>query len=416
MSLAENYKAQREELETRAQALIDENKADEAQNVLDEIKKLDEEFENAAKIQANLNSIKDKPAVNFQNIQKPSQKAPVIDNFTHNDVKDEVKLYETAFAKNLMGQPLNTLENEIFDKVNLDFKNAAQTTEQHGVLVPKTVQEKIFRKISELHPVLADVTGFGVKGDLTFIVDEATTDAANKDLWTNEATETPDSKDANFKEITLSGCELVKGTTLSWKLKKMSIDDFLNYVIEKLSEKMGNALAYAFFNGKGKPGDSDSFKAQPLGVITALSKETSTPRIVTYTDTDDLEVKVRNTIAKVKSGYGKLACIYANNDFVWNTLANIKDKNGRAYFVTDYNSGGVGRIFGLIVKEEDAVPNDNMVIGAFKKCYTYNTNEPMSITSQDETRKRQTFYSAYSIIDGAPLDLDGFALLKKAQS
>ena len=416
MKLKEVYLEKRHELETKAQALIDEEKTEEAQRVLDEIKVLDDNFEIQAKAQANLNALKEKPVLNLQNVSHPKNPGQKIDTFAAPDPVDEAKVYEAAFAKNLMGRALNTRELEIFDKINLEFKNATQTTEQHAVLIPKTVQEKIFRKIGELHPVLNDVSGFNVKGDLPFLVDKETTDAANKDLWTDEGTETPDKKDADFTEITLSGCELVKGITLSWKLKKMAIDDFLNYIVEKLSEKMGNALAYAFFNGKGKPGEEDEFKAQPLGVITALTKETSTPRVVTYSDSDDLEVKVRNAIAKVKSGYGKLVSIYANNDFIWNTLANIKDKNGRAYFVTDYNSGGVGRIFGLVVKEEDAVPADNMVIGAFNKCYIFNTNETMSITYQDESRKRQTFYSAYSIVDAAPLDLDGFAMLKKAQS
>ncbi|MCQ4765716.1 hypothetical protein, partial [Cloacibacillus evryensis] len=62
------------------------------------------------------------------------------------------------------------------------------------------------------------------------------------------------------------------------------MDAFMPYVISLIAEKMGNALAKAVVEGKGKAGDSGSWKSQPQGIAVALEAETSTPQIVTYVE------------------------------------------------------------------------------------------------------------------------------------
>ena len=53
----EAYKAQREQLMNEAQALLNEGKTAEANAKMDEVKALDAKFEEAAKVQANLNAL-----------------------------------------------------------------------------------------------------------------------------------------------------------------------------------------------------------------------------------------------------------------------------------------------------------------------------------------------------------------------
>lgn len=407
-----DYLSARQKLYEEAQALVNNNEIENANAKMDEIKKLDADFENAAKAKANLDALQNQNVASFYSAGTKMSFSEVSDKLDlagkpENKADD---IYKNAFAKTLMGEMLNEQEAEIFDKANSDFKNEVHTVQQGAILVPKTLQQEIFRVASETHPILNEMRDYNVKGNLSIIVDKP---VSQKDLWTDENTETNDTQDADFQEVTLSGCELPKGTKVSWKMKKMSIDDFMNYIVEKLAEKVGDALAYSIFNGKGKPSTDENFKPQPLGIITALEKEQGTPQVVEYTDADDLNTKVKNTISKIKSAYMSFASIYANNSFVWNVLANIKDKNGREYFIADATSGGVGRIFGLVVKEEDAVPDDCMTIAAAGKCYALNTSEPMSITHQDLAQKRQTYYGAYTIVDGAPITTKGFALMKK---
>ncbi len=154
-------------------------------------------------------------------------------------MKDDKKLYNTAFMKTLMGTTLNTEETEVFNSVNEKFRNSTQTAEQHQVLIPETIKEGIWKEIGELHPIFADVRPTYVKGDLTIIKEETEgTDAE----WVDEETEGTDA-DTAFGTLSLTGCELVKSIRVSWKMKKMSIEAYQQYIITHLAEKMARALA-----------------------------------------------------------------------------------------------------------------------------------------------------------------------------
>lgn len=414
------YLNKRKELQDKAQGLIDEGKAKEAEDVMNEIKALDEAFEAEAKARANLQALNRTAVIDIENAGVALNGAKVIDKTSTENITDEAEIYKNAFAKTLMNRALDSKEQEVFDRlsqppvVENNGNPQIQTTKTDGIVVPNTLQKEIFRVMGETHPILNDVFNFDVEGELTLLV-EKDEQNRNKDLWTDEDDKSNDRKVGNLAKVTLIGCELSRGTTISWKLRKMSIEKFLEYVIESISEEMGDALAYGFIEGKGKAGVDDGFKSQPLGIMTALEAETGKPQIVEYAEDGNLEPLVRKCISKVKGKFAKGACIYANHDYIWNTLMGIKDETGRAYFKTDYNSGGIGTIFGAIVKEEDAVPDDTMVFGNVKRCYAYNVNEAMSITQQDDTRTRTTFYSAYMLCDATPKTTKGFSALVKSK-
>ena len=193
----------------------------------------------------------------------------------------------------------------------------------------------------------------------------------------------------------------------------MSIDAFLPYITSKLAEKMGNALAKGIISGKGKPAQGDnSFKPQARGIKTVLEAEDNTPQVVTYTSEityDDLTT----AMGKVKSGYSANACFYATNSTIWNQIAHIKDTTGRPIFIPDATLGGVGRLFGKIVKEEDAMKDGEILLGAINKGYIMNINEDMTIYTEDHIGDRATDYMGYAIVDGDVLTTKAFALIKK---
>ena len=70
----------------------------------------------------------------------------------------------------------------------------------------------------------------------------------------------------------------------------------------ELAEKMGVALAKGVVSGKGKPGIGDTFKPEPLGIITALEAEEDTPQIIEYNSELSYE-DLTNAMSKMKSGY-----------------------------------------------------------------------------------------------------------------
>lgn len=410
----EEYLKSRNSLYNEAQKLIDEGKIEEANQKMKEIQDLDNKFELEAKAQANLNALEN-------NISIP---APIVNNILdENNVitlgmevnnKDEKETYLYAWAKYMQGKQLENQEKEIFDKVNSknDFhlNNAAMQVKGNEVLIPETVVAGIWREAGETYPLFGDVAPTYIQGDMTIITE---TNSGDDAAWYDEATKVEDSE-VKFGEINLKGCELAKSITVSWKLRKMAIKEFIPYITTILAEKMGAALAKAIYSGKGKPGSSDSFKAQPLGIKTALEAESSTPQVITYAKGSKVDYDDLTTAMSKISKYFNGAYIYANNDMIWNQLAQIKDAMERPLFIPDVTSGGVGRILGKVVKEDDSIGSGELLIGNIKKGYAMNINENVSLYTEEHVKERTTDYMSYSIVDGTPITTKAFALVKEA--
>ena len=429
----EQYLEKRNVLFAEAQALLDEGRLDEAKAKEQEIKDLDAKYDEIATARANMQALNANPVVKpLENLGMNVAGGTSLGGVATNDnTVDEKEVYKVAFAKAMMGQRLTAEERAVLDKVNDDFRRTNEAVMQTtsgtsgaALLIPETIRDGIWREMGELHPILADLQMTFVPGDFTIIKeneDSLATDAAAYD----EADEVGDNDTVSFAEINLSGCELAKAVTVSWKAKKMTIDAFLTYITTKIAEKMGNALAKWVVSGQGKPGGGATFKAEAYGIRTRILAEANTPQVITYDDTtnptgptgptDPIDyTKLTAAMAKIKSGYLSGAVIYAKNDVIWNKLANIVDGIDRPMFVPDPTSGGVGRLFGLVVKEEDAIPAGEILIGNVAKGYVMNANENISLYQEDHVKARKTDYMGYAIVDGDVLTTKAFVLIKEA--
>ena len=401
----EQYLQKRKELMDQAKAHVDAGELDEAENVMNSITDLDQKFERAATVAANMRALQENMPVpsNVQNIMTGA--GNIVDQTEEKNQEElnvDSNVYREAFFNKLMGNEVTNEQERAFMNVNPKLQNAL-TGESTPIVVPITTSSKIWRKVGELYPFYQDCFKMSVRGNFELVKEKASSDAK----WYDEATPTDDGNE-ELEKYQLTGCELARSIDVSWKLKKMSMDDFENYIIEKMAKKMGAALGYASVQGKGKPTASEH-KPEPLGVATALQQTGNEDRVVEYT-TAPTYSNLTTLFSKVKSAYKKTA--YATNDFIWNVLANIKDKNDRPYFVPDATSGGVGRLFGAVVKEDDSVPADMLLLGD-ASAYTMNFNEDITLDTEENKKKRTTSYLGYAIADGAPEDLDAFALLKK---
>ena len=314
-------------------------------------------------------------------------------------------MYEDAFSKFFLGHKLTTEESNAIESHR--FKNDTIDSGSNALVIPESLKDAIWKAATEAHPVLNAVAPTFIQGDVVLIVDE---NADADGVWVDEDT-AASGADVPTTEITLKGNELVKCVTVSWKLKKMSISAFIPYLGQKVGEKVGNALAKSYFTGLGQPGNDDDWKPQATGVVTKLEAEDETPQIVEYTGTPTYAELIQFR-ALVKSGYAD--GMYAKSDFIWNKLANVLDGNDRPYFIPDPTSGGVGRMFGIPVFEEDGAPDDGLILGSFAKAYGANINEAISLYMEDHVKERQTDYMAYMIADGSPMTTKAFAYLKKS--
>ena len=367
----------------------------------EKIKQAEMEAENARKqaeiaAQAKLNE----PATNIEDKSAVIGEERIVDNMD-TKLTDAATKELDAFKNYLAGKP--------FDAEALRFDDSANTKSGNAVVIPETVKESIWQEMADRHPVLASLRMTFVNGNLSILKEVAKGDAA---AWYDETGDIADGA-LSFAKVELKGYELAKTVPVTWALKKMSIDALLPYITSLVAERMGAALANAVVNGLGIPGQSDTFKAQPKGIVTAIEAETNTPQEITY-NSHIAFADLCNAMAKIKSGYYAGAKIYAKNATIWGELAQILDENGRPIFIPDCTAGGVGRIFGVPVFEEDAVADNAVLVSNLEETYVANCNENVTLYTEDKPTARTTYYMGYAIIDGQPITTLGSVYIKKS--
>lgn len=397
------YIAKRAQLLNEAQALIDAGKAAEAEEKMKEITALDEQWDAIAQAQANFNALNNEPKAMPPMAMDANMRGGADGVKPDNEVEKAwaSEEYRTAWAKSLMGKPLTGDEQSVYDMVNEAFTH---TTENTGIVIPKTVSRGIWEKAAEMYPYFADVTKTYVNGVLSLIQEDTSSDAG----WYEENTENEDGKET-FKEFTLNGCELSRSITVSWKLKEMAIEDFIPYIQRKMARKMGAAAGYGATHGKGT---ADKGKPEPIGTVTALLNEADTPQVVKYTKTKGITyTDILETRSKIKSGYASGLKIYANSTTIWTMLAGILDANKRPIFVPDPTGNGKIRILGMVVEEDASMGDGEVLFSNPSAGYHMNINKEMSMMTEEHVKKRNTDYCGYAIMDGNIITSEAHALL-----
>lgn len=402
------YTERREALLAEAQNFINEGKLEEAKAKQAEVTALDNEYQNIVTERANLNALAGAPVAEpIENKNVSVSNTRSIDAASDIEAADEDEIYLRAWAADMQGRSMTAQERRVFKEVNAKFNKQFENEYTHdtnntAILIPNTVAKGIWSRAAESHPLYADAKKFNVNGTLT--IKKHTGIVAGDAAWYDEDTPTEDEQNA-WGELNLTGWELSKAVTVTWKLRAMAMEEFIPYIIEELGKRIGAALGNAAVNGKG------ASAKQPEGVITALEAEDDTPQIVTYTGELTYAI-MTSAFARLHSSYVPGSAVYANNETIWNKLANIMDKNGRPLFVADTIEGGVGRIFGKVVKPDDAIPNGGVVIGDPGNGLAFNINEPLSITTEDHAKQRKTDYVAYTVTDGGVTDTKAFAMIR----
>lgn len=399
------YIEKRKAMQDMAQNLIDEGKLEEAKEQMTAIDELDNEWDKTAQALADLRALSDnQPVVDLEeaSVNVNAKASETINLAPVKTVEDSKDAYVNAWAKQMMGKSLTADEQNVIDMVNA----YTHTTGNTGIVIPENVAQGIWDMVEEMYPLWADVQKTYVNGNYTVPISNTSSAAA----WYDEATATADGTET-FRSLTLTGCELARAITVSWKLREMAVADFIPFIQKKLAQKMGAALGYGVSNGKGQPGVGDTFKPEPKGIITELKAETSTPQVVKYDATDGVTYTDLTAVrAKVTIGTNVLA-FYANAATIWTQLANVKDQNGRPIMIADPAAGGINRIFGIPVKEDDSMIAGEILLGAPGVGYIANVNKDMSLQTEEHAKARTADYCAYAIVDGGVLSTKAFALL-----
>lgn len=406
----EKFKAQRDALMKEVNDLIENGDIDGANAKMDEVKALDEKIETAVTAKKNMDALSAAaPAMDISDkgvmgVQTAAEGSVSLEGNAKGGFEDKEKEYENAWAKWAMGTA-NAEDNAV-----IKAYNAALTTQTSGVVIPTTLARGILDDVEKAFPYYADVAKTFVTGAVTYLKDKGSSDAK----WYDEATATEDGTQS-IGTITLYGCELARSITVSWKLKAMSVSEFIPYIRAKLSAKMGQALGYGVFNGRGISSEN-TWKPEPIGVITELVKPENSSQVIELTNptAEQLIAGFAKANAAIEPYYEDGSAYYVNSKTLWSRIAPVCDSTGRPIFTvnSDVQSSIVGYIYGKPVKRDSGVPDDRIVLSNAKDGYMVNVNQQITLGQQDDNKARTTDYNAYGIFDGCPVSAKAHALLK----
>lgn len=406
----EEYRSKRNELSNSANNLISDGKFDEAEAAMQQMTDLDNAYDRQTAMEANLRALEgNQRKVNIQNLTgAPVANAQIADSTEKLDKPEDAfksETYLTAWAKVMMGKQLTAEESKAYAMVN-EAQPFTHTTENTSVLIPASVANGIWKEIGEKYPYYEDTMKTYIKGKAIMIKAKSSTNAK----WYVESVKTEDGKEL-FDKTELNGCELSRAITVSWKLREMAIADFIPYITSAMADEMGKGLAYGVTHGAGV---IEGHAPEPLGVVTALEKESGAPHITEYSSATGITYdKLIEARSKVKSGYRP--ALYCNSNMMWNSLAALVDGTGRPLLMADASTGtGVYRVLGCVVKEDDSM-DDGEILFSDAKQYQVNINRNITVTTEEHNKDRVTDYCGYAIVDGAPITTNAHSLLKAAE-
>lgn len=133
------YLAMREQLMNDAQQLINEGKAEEAQNKMQEVTALDAKWDAIAQAQANMNALNEEPI--FINSLKMEDATGETDIPVTPERAWASKEYERAWAKNMMGKQMTPEEHKCFEMVNESYTHTTKNTQ---IVIPENMSKHIW--------------------------------------------------------------------------------------------------------------------------------------------------------------------------------------------------------------------------------------------------------------------------------
>lgn len=296
--------------------------------------------------------------------------------------KEENKMdvnYRTAYFKKLMGKELNDEE-----------KRALSTTTT--ATIPTETADKIFDKMVQIVPLLAEIELFKVPGNLKFAVE---TTRANAGYHAENSTNISVDATAVLTEVTLGGYEFTKLIQVSDSILQMSINDFEDWLVRMLAESIATKIEYEIINGTGQGA---------VKGINALTYVNGTNGVQYNGSTGLTAANVRTAVGLLPGGYDKGAKFLMRKSTLFNQFMGLQDNAKHDLVRVEGNNY---YIYGYPVILSDEVANGDSFLGNFKK-YVGNLNRDVEVKKGFDIDANSYKYLGVGIFDGKPACADAF--------
>lgn len=299
------------------------------------------------------------------------QEENTMENRTFTPASEE---YRSAFLRHLRREDMSEVEQRAFTFL---------TTNTTAPL-PTVMQNRIIDLITEAHPIVADVYRMDSNSTITIPVAKsivADAGATDEGAASNEL-------EITFDKVTLGGNDYTANVTLSYQMAHMAIPAFETYLITQIAERLGAVIAAGIV----------------ANIKTGIAAGNKIATGVNY--------------ANICAAFGELkrvgsVVVYGTRKGVYNHLVGMVDETKRPIFQQSITAGAAGALLGATIKFEDAVGDDELLIGDPKK-YLQNVVAPVIIEADKSLGDHKYVYSGYTCQEGALTDDKAFALVSKA--
>lgn len=356
------YKEEREKLLNKAESLLNENKVNEANKIMDQVRNLDLEQAN----NNSLNNNRKRVHKDFINLNK--------NNYVSFEGGEEVKREETT-----------EYNQEFFNYMRgKSFNNAMTTVSTGGAVIPTTTFNGVIDNIRKQTGIISKVRILNIPGKMTIpqsqIIEGAT--------WHREGSEISDTT-KEIDSISLNGYELAKLFSMSIATQSMSIAEFEQYLTIELGNAMSSTLNDAILHGTGSE--------QPTGIIQGTTWNGTNSK--EYSDTTVFTDLVQG-MSLLGSNFRQNACWYLSSTTLYKILSKV-DTNGNPIFTQGTSESPVMKLLGKEIVIDDYIEDDVILLGD-ASYYFLNFSKPVTITRSEEAgfTKASILYRAISVVDG----------------
>lgn len=395
----ETYLNTRQNMLAEAQKLMDAGDQAAFEAKMKEIEKLDRDFENAARNQANLNALAGAAVGTMANAAGAQSARPVaaVDmsgsrterrRFSREEILASQAYHDAYFRRmcNDGEEPGSGSGEEPVSEEEAAAEEFLHTTGMEGAPLPTQTLDQIWDLVNGTHALMGDVNMLRTGCQIT--VTKHTTIVKGKAKKTAEG-EANDAEENTFVTVTLAGNDYSKFIDISYAMANMAIPAFENYLVQEISKQLGEAMT------------DDVYDVIEDGLAAANKMTVDTSGTLTY--------------AELCAAFGELervdqVAIYGKRKAIFNYLVGMTDDNGRPVLQQDPTGKAVGVVLGAPVKIEDSVAAGKLLIGDGKKV-TYNLVTDIMIETDRDIKHHVITHSGYARGEGALVDDKGFTLL-----
>lgn len=300
--------------------------------------------------------------------------------------------YRSAWAKRLMCKDESEFTEDEKRALGVALTTTATTytapsagadgVNNGGLFIPDTVSMEILKDVELESPFLRDIAKTYVKGLITFPYKKQGSGAE----WVVEGTDNSLETD-EWATLTFTQMELSKTIRITWKLEAMTVEDFINYIVEEVAREMRESLAAKPFYGNG---------TNEIAGITLTGNNIDAEYESTVNPLDAIKAAIEKLPIRRKAG----AKIYLSESMA-TEIAFMKDTNG-TYLNNPVNGVALNSIARYSVEVDPYLKDGDFIIGN-ARWYKMNFNENLSVSKDVIGRSRVNDYTGYCVVGGAPV-------------